>query len=245
MRAEQVCDANADARARRDRAREVAADVVATHGYQLVVEDTSIAAWAAAWGRALATFSPGMLVAAIDREARAVGARAGGQGGVQRASTRTTALSQHCPCGVRVSKKLGDRVHRCAACGLTADRDDVSAVLGSFVVLVERSDPSSARVDYDAAIDARAEIRRVLGSPYLGWQDTLSESTDRSARDGSFIAWSMSTPDSVAVARRIVGTASCSTLNETGYRQTTSERARVRTNTSTYGPPRSYLRDSS
>ena len=56
---------------------------------------------------------------------------AGGAGGVQRASTRTTALSQHCACGVRVTKRLSDRVHRCPACGLTGDRDAVASVFGN------------------------------------------------------------------------------------------------------------------
>jgi hypothetical protein len=97
------------AKARRDRAREIAAKVVATHGYQLVVEDTSIAAWSRTWGASVAALSPGTLVAAIDREARAVAALAGAAGGAQRASTRTTALSQHCPCGARVDKRLADR----------------------------------------------------------------------------------------------------------------------------------------
>lgn len=241
-----AAEADAAARTRRDRARKVAAGVVAKHGTQLVVEDTSIAAWARSWGRALAAFSPGMLVDAIDREARAVGALAGGIGGVQRASTRTTALSQHCPCGARVDKRLADRVHRCEACGLCGDRDAVAAVLASFTRLGERDNPRSAQVDYAASADALGEIRRALRFPYQGWQDTLSESTDLSARDGSFIAWRTSTPDSVAVARRNVGYASCSTLNEIGVRRTTSDRARRQTNMSRrYGPPWTYLRDNS
>ena len=247
-RATQTVHAEAAARLRRDRARQVAADVVATHGTQIIVEDCSIAAWATSWGRALAAFSPATLVTALDREARAVAALAGGHGGVVRASTRTTALSQHCPCGARVDKRLADRVHHCAACGLRGDRDAVAAVLASFVALVREGDPSSARVDYAAAADALVEIRRTLRSsiPYDGWQDTLSESTDRSARDGSFVAWWTSTPDPVAVARRSAGTASCSTRNETGIRQTTSERARVRTGMlREYVPQWTYLRDKS
>ena len=246
-RAAKAADAESAARARRDRARAVAANVVATHGYQLVVEDTSISAWAPSWGRALAAFSPATLVTAIDREARAVAALAGGCGGVERAATRPTALSQHCPCGARVPKRLGDRVHDCAACELRGDRDAVAAVLASFVVLVEQNNPASARVDYDACAAAFAEIRRALGtSSYLGWQDTLSESTDLSARDGSFVAWKTSTPAHWRVARRNVGTASCATLNETGSRRTTSERARMRTDRSTkYVPPWTYLRDNS
>ena len=247
-RAAQAAEAEAATQARRDHARQVAADVVARHGYQLVVEDANISAWAKSWGRALAAFSPGGLITAIDREARAVAALAGGVGGVVRAATSTTALSQYCPCGVRVPKRLADRVHDCPACRLRGDRDAVAAVLASFVDLGDRSSPSSARVDYAASTGALDEIRKALLSrdSFKGWQDTLSESTDLSTRDGSFVAWWTSTPQFVRVARRNVGTASCATLDETGPGQTTSERARVRTDRSRkYAPLWAYLRDTS
>ena len=254
-RAAQVADAAATTQARRDQARRIAARVVSTHGYQLVVEDTSIATWSRSWGRALAAFSPGTLVTAIDREARAVAKLAGANGGVSRAATFTTALSQHCPCGARVEKRLADRVHHCAACQLHGDRDAVSAVLASFVTLGRRGDPSSALVDYEVAREARAEIQRVLqnsyrskihASSYLGWQDTPPESNDLSARDGSFVAWWTSTPDAVVVARRNVGTAVCPTLDETGTCQTTPERARTQADMPRkYAPPWTYLRDTS
>jgi hypothetical protein len=247
MLAQHAAEAQSEAQARRDRAGHIAANIVARHGYQLVVEDTSVAAWSRSWGRALALLSPAMLVNAIDREARAVAAVAGSTaGGVIRAATWTTALSQHCPCGARVSKSLADRVHACSACGLRGDRDAVAAVLASFVVLVERGNAASARVDYDASRDALREIRRCLHSSYHGWQDTLSESTDLCARDGSCVTWRTSTPGSMRVARRIVGTASCATRNETGASQTTFERARVRTDRfGRYGPLRTDLRDNS
>jgi hypothetical protein len=246
LRTAQAADAHAETQRRRDRARRVAADIVATHGYQLVVEDVRLSAWARSWGRALAAFSPGLLVDAIDREARAVAALAGAEGGVERAATRPTALSQHCACGARVAKRLADRIHACPTCRLRADRDAMAAVLASFVVLVQRGDPSSARVDYDASREALPQIRRALhsiSSAYDGWQDTRSESTDLSARDGTFIAWSTSTPDPVVVARRTVGMASCSTLNEIGDSRPTSERARVRTNMSRQNGPLDQLRD--
>jgi hypothetical protein len=246
MAAQHAADADSAARARRDHARKVAAEVVATHGYQLVIEDTSIAAWSTSWGRALARLSPATLVSAIEREARAVAAVAGGAGGLVRAATWTTALSQHCPCGARVSKRLGDRMHVCAACGLRGNRDAIAAILASFVVLVERDNPASARVDYDLARVATGEIARSLRSAYQGWQDTLSESTDLSARDGFCVTWRMSTPGCARVARRNVGTASCTTRDETGKRQTTLERARMRTGRSSrYGPAWTYLRDKS
>jgi hypothetical protein len=247
-RAAQAADAAGAAQARRDRARQVAADLVATHGYQLVVEDASIAAWSRSWGRAVAAFSPGLLIAAIDREARAVATVADGHGGVQRAATRTTALSQHCPCGARVPKRLAERVHRCPACQLRGDRDAVAAVLASFVVFTPPGEPSAARVDYAAAADALPAIRRALSLPssyFEGWQDTQSESTGLSAREGfSLVGWT-STPDSVAVARRTVGMAPCPTLDETGSRQTTPDRAQMRTNMAHKYDFLSYLRDNS
>ena len=247
-RAAQAADATAAAQARRDRARQVAADVVTTHGYQLIVEDASISAWSRSWGRAVAAFSPGLLVAAIDREARAVATLAGGQGGMQRAATRTTALSQHCPCGARVEKRLADREHRCPTCQLCGDRDAVAAVLASFVVFVTPGQPSSAHVDYPAAARALPAIRRALAipsSPFEGWQDTLSESTGLSTPEGSCLAPWTPTPDPVAVARRTVGMAPCPTLDETGSRQTKPERARTRTNMSHNDDLASSLRDNS
>jgi hypothetical protein len=72
---------------------------------------------------------------------------------------RTTALSQHCPCGARVPKRLAERVHRCPACQLRGDRDAVAAVLASFVVFTAPGEPSSARVDYAAAANASMQHR--------------------------------------------------------------------------------------
>ncbi len=247
LRSVHAADAATDARARRERARRIAADLVATHGYQLVVEEVSIAAWSRSWGRSVAAFSPGLLVAALDREARAVAASAGSSAGLARASTRTTAMSQHCPCGACVPKQLADRVHDCARCKLRGDRDAVSAMLASFVVFDRVGDPSSARVDFEAATAALPQIRQALArrNPFSGWQDTLFESTDLCAREESFLTWWTSTPDSVVVARRIVGTAPDSTLNEPGIRQTTSDRIWMRTNLPPEFVPTTSLRDSS
>ncbi|HEY0988642.1 MAG TPA: hypothetical protein VGD80_16365, partial [Kofleriaceae bacterium] len=246
-RAAQAADAASAAQARRDRARQVAADVVATHGYQLIVEDARISAWSRSWGHAVVAFSPGLLIAAIDREARAVATVTGGHGGVQRAATHTTALSQHCPCGARVVKRLADREHRCPACQLRGDRDAVAAVLASFIRFATPGQPSSAHVDY-AAAHVLPAIRRALSipcSPFRGWQDTLSESTGLSAREGSCLAWWTPTPDPVAVARRTVGMAPRPTPDETGLRQTTPERGWTRTNMAHKDDLVSSLRDNS
>lgn len=65
-------DAPPAAVARRDTARRIAGDLVAVHGTDLTIETGSIAAWAKTWGRAVHAFTPGLLVAAIEREVAAI-----------------------------------------------------------------------------------------------------------------------------------------------------------------------------
>jgi hypothetical protein len=136
-------------------------------------------------------------------------------------------------------------MHDCAQCGLRGDRDTVAAVLASFVVFGSSGTPSSATVDYVAAASALPAIRSAVSMSYAGWQDTLSESTDLSAREGSFLTWWTSTPDPVVVARRSAGTALCPTLDEIGLGQTTPDRAWTRTGMFSRYKIRSYLRDKS
>lgn len=252
-RAARAREAEAATRARRDLARQIATRLVRDHGCSFVVEDCDLRAWARTWGRSLTAFTPGLLLTAIERETAAVAALVGGVGGVDRAATRTTALSQYCLCGQRVAKSLGQRTHHCAACGLRGDRDAVSATLAACVIVVERGRPSSATLDPALArrlLDA-AQTRSVLFDtlPYSlnGRQDVRSESTVHSARDGWFVAEKGPSPDFVVVARRIVGTASFPTLDERGGigRLTTLDRARMRTNLSRSRVDSARLRDSS
>jgi hypothetical protein len=238
-------------RARRDVARQIAARLVAEHGCRLVVEDTDLRTWSRLWGRGIAAFTPGTLVTALDREATLVARIAGASRGLERASTRTTALSQHCLCGVRIAKSLSERIHRCQSCGLRGDRDAVAATLAACVVIGEPRNPASAVVDFDLArrlLEAPHTHQRVFDTlPYRlhGRQDVRSESTVCSARDGWFVAERRPTPDPVAVARRIVGVASYPTPDELGafVHQTTSER--VPTRASLHRSYLVYLRDSS
>jgi hypothetical protein len=150
------CDHGAESRrarqAKHARAREVAAHIVAAHGNTITVEDTNMSTWARLWGRGIALFSPGMLVAALGRECHAAG------GALSRAGTRATALSQHCLCGARVPKTLAQRTHHCPHCGLRGERDIVSAILAACVTLANLSDPRTARVDYQLAHALRAGL---------------------------------------------------------------------------------------
>ena len=110
---------------RRDRARRFAAAVVRTHGYQFVVEDAAISAWAHTWGRGLAAFPPGPPRS---------GHRSGGprrcQGGMSRVPIRTTALSQHCPAA--------------PACKSPSPTASIAVLAAGSSATVTRSPPCSA-----------------------------------------------------------------------------------------------------
>jgi len=237
-RAAAARDAEAASQARHELARQIAARFVRDHGCSFVVEDCNLTSWSRRWGARMAAFTPGLLVTALEREAVAVARLAAIAGGIDRAATRTTALSQHCLCGQRVPKSLGERTHACGACGLRGNRDAVSATLAACVVFATPGEPASATLDGERAralLDAPHTRSRLLATlPYAfhGRQDVRSESTVPSARDGWSIADMGPTPDLVVVARRIVGTASYPTLDERGgsHRHTTPERVRTRTN---------------
>jgi hypothetical protein len=144
-RTDHTTEARAASQAKQARASNIAARIVATHGNTIIIEDCAISAWARLWGRRIAVFTPGMLVAALERECHTVGGR------LLRAATATTAMSQHCLCGGRVPKTLAQRTHHCGHCGLRVDRDMISAALAACVELTDRDDPSTARVDYRLA----------------------------------------------------------------------------------------------
>ena len=253
-RAAQAAGAASAAQARRDHARQIAGALVRQHGVRFTIEDCDLRAWARRWGRALAAFSPGTLVAALEREAHAVATLAGVAGGLDRAATQTTALSQHCLCGAPVAKALAERVHDCPRCGLVGDRDAVAASLAAFVVFATPGVPRSATIDVEATraaldrVTTRTALAATLPFAFPGRQDAPSESTALSARDGSSVAWSGRTSDrEVVMARRTVGMAPRPTPDEPGRPdQTTPDRARTRTNLHrSCGPPGPQLRDSS
>ncbi|MGH3847071.1 MAG: zinc ribbon domain-containing protein, partial [Pseudonocardiaceae bacterium] len=145
IRCDHAAQSRSTSQAKQARAAQVAAKIVAVHGNTITVEDCRISTWARLWGKRIALFSPGMLVAALDHECHATG------GQFYRAGTRSTAMSQHCLCGTRVPKTLEQRTHHCRHCGLHGDRDIVSAALAACVDLADPDDPRTAAVDYRLA----------------------------------------------------------------------------------------------
>jgi hypothetical protein len=155
------------------RANEVAKAAVLTHGWSWTAEVVAPYAWARTWGSSVGRFAPAALQAAITREAVNAG------GGVRLVSTFTTALSQTCPCGHRVPKTLGDRVHACPACGLSAQRDVTSALGGTCTT----GWGSEARLDAELGrkvIDSlRTPAPAASTSTTSTTSSTSSTSTDR------------------------------------------------------------------
>jgi hypothetical protein len=185
LRADAAAAGEARTQAGRTRARNVAADLVAVHGTDLVVEAGDLRVWARRWGHGMYAFTPGMLLAALDHETAKVTALtasdgAGGAGGATggglvRAGTRHTAWTQHCLCGTRVPKQLRHRRHACTACGITGDRDLVAALIGAHTVLTQPGVPASARIDWTHA--SSTHCRLGVDTINQGLQGALTEST--------------------------------------------------------------------
>lgn len=169
QRARQAEHAASTAEHRRHRARVVAREIIAAHGPVLVVEDCDIRTWFRLWGKRLSQTTPGMLISALKVECEAAGGR------LVRASTWSTALSQHCLCGERVSKSLRDREHKCTACGLTGKRDLVSAALAAFVRFTDTDDPKTAYLDTTMSRHAQITYAQAL-------EEALRESTTPSPK---------------------------------------------------------------
>ncbi|CAN5479110.1 hypothetical protein BH23ACT9_BH23ACT9_30440 [soil metagenome] len=138
----------------------------------------SVAPWARVWGNAVHAFTPGLLIAAVEREVGAVSTGAV----LKRAETRQTAMSQHCLCQRRAKKPLAQRTHHCPDCGLKAGRDALSAVLASCVDFADPTDPTTATVDYHLTgrLLANEQTRHTLHQTFSnqGVQVRLCASTD-------------------------------------------------------------------
>ncbi|MFZ3500483.1 transposase [Streptomyces sp. 5.8] len=168
-RARQAEQAAGIAEHRRHRARLVAREIIAAHGPVLMVEDCDIRTWYRLWGKRLSQTTPGILISALKAECEAAGGR------LMRVATWSTALSQHCLCGERVSKTLRDREHTCTVCSLTGKRDLVSAALAAFVRFTDVADPKTAYLDTTVSRHARITYAQAL-------EEALRESTTPSPK---------------------------------------------------------------
>ena len=80
----------------------------------------------------------------------------------------TTALSQHCLCGVRKKKKLSERLHDCN-CGCIAQRDVLSAYLGTYYV------PNPGEWEGNVARQYHEEERLLLAASHRVYPSKTAE----------------------------------------------------------------------
>ncbi|MET8013877.1 transposase [Streptomyces sp. NPDC005271] len=241
LRARHSASAASAAEASQHRAKKIAAALVDAHGPNLTIEDCDIRTWFRLWGRACSATTPGRLITALAAECTATGGR------LLRASTFTTALSQHCLCGRHVPKSLRQRTHHCdpaeGGCGLKGDRDLVSAALAAFTTLTDPDDPTTARLDH-----TRSRTAQILFTQ--GLQDALTESTaPKSAPSGRTHAAAEPRRNTLpqqrtASARRNAGPCTVATPDETrpAPKRPKAHAGTTRPHT---GRPRTHVRDKS
>jgi putative transposase len=92
-------------------------------GNQIHTEKVSYRAWQKVYGKSVGNQAPSAFESIVTRKAETLG------GGVEKINTYQTALSQHCICGDKQKKSLGERMHNCSKCGFRAPRDELSAYL--------------------------------------------------------------------------------------------------------------------
>lgn len=97
------------------------------YGTDIACERLNYVAWQKNFPRSVRDRAPGSLVEMVRRKAESAGGTP-----LYEYNPYTTALSQTCLCGNRKKKPLSQRVHRCQ-CGITEDRDLLSAYLGLHV----------------------------------------------------------------------------------------------------------------
>ena len=142
----------------------ISRELIAIHGPHWIIEDCHLPTWSRSWGKAMAISAPGMVTCALAATSAEL------NGSFTKVSTATTALSSTCLCGARVKKDLGERVHRCASCGLVGDRDLVSAALGTCVT------PATTEDEHDVVDSAIATAMRQMIA-IIGCEVTLVSQT--------------------------------------------------------------------
>ncbi|MFL9449822.1 RNA-guided endonuclease InsQ/TnpB family protein [Tolypothrix bouteillei VB521301_2] len=125
-------------------------------GKHIKIEKVSVKAWQKNYGKSIGFKSPSSFQSELVRKAENAG------GTVLMFSTRYTALSQTCLCGNKQKKSLSQRVHHCSVCGLTMQRDILSAYLSRHV------DPKTETLSIQSARDSWLGMEKSLLD---GWQD--------------------------------------------------------------------------
>ncbi|MBC1240709.1 RNA-guided endonuclease TnpB family protein [Nostoc sp. 2RC] len=130
-------------------------------GKHIKTEKVSVKAWQRNYGKSIGFKSPASFQSELIRKAESAG------GTVLMFSTRKTALSQTCLCGNKQKKSLSQRVHNCSKCGLTMQRDILSAYLSRYV------DPKTETLSIQSAGDGWLGMEQCLLD---GWRNGSNQS---------------------------------------------------------------------
>ncbi len=137
-------------------------------GDSFKMENVSIKAWQKIWGKSIGYKAPGFFMSELERKAESAGAS------VHKFSTRTTALSQMCICGIKQKKSLSQRVHKCE-CGVELHRDLFSGFLARYV-------DSESKLSLELASDGWLCLEQIMQAE---WK---SESILINKRDGHSVS---------------------------------------------------------
>ena len=130
-------------------------------GKNVSTEKVSVRAWQKIFGKSIGFKAPSSFQSELKRKAENAG------GTVLMFSTRKTALSQTCLCGHRQKKSLSQRVHHCSVCGLSMQRDILSAYLSRYV------DPKTETLSIQLARNGWLGMEQSLLD---GWQNGSNQS---------------------------------------------------------------------
>ncbi|GAC1465744.1 MAG: hypothetical protein NVSMB70_11520 [Chamaesiphon sp.] len=130
-------------------------------GKHIKTEKVSVKGWQKNWGKSIGFKSPSSFQSELQRKAENAG------GKVLMFSTRKTALSQTCLCGIKQKKSLSQRVHHCSECGLKMQRDIFRAYLSRYV------DPKTETLSIELARNGWLGMEQSLLD---GWQHGSNQS---------------------------------------------------------------------
>jgi transposase len=106
------------------------------YGDNFKFEKLSYKAWQKMFGKSVGAKAPGLFIELLKYKIKLNSVK----GKILEIRTWDTKLSQTCICGNIKKKKLGDRFHICDKCGLTIQRDLLSAYLALFVKVSLKDD---------------------------------------------------------------------------------------------------------
>lgn len=164
---------------------------ILAHSNKIKTENVSYKSWQKMFGKSIGQHAPSALEGELTRKAE------NARGWCKKISTRQTALSQKCLCGVKKKKPLSQREHRCGECGFNAPRDYLSAYLAIYC----KENINELRKSKEWKLDLDQARSKLCGEWYFFTDDAklADNSLNFNGRD------SVETQDGSASSEKLVG----------------------------------------